>query len=122
MIQSIKIAFNADRIAINLMKAFAIRNDTDRTIIVQMVLRDDLQLNITVLSKDPSMYFSLYSTMTHQIVDTEISNIDLKDALDILELRFQHTLTKNPPTVNKELSSIWLEYLKTNPNFHEFKV
>lgn len=38
MITSIKIAFKADVIAVNMMKAFAINNATDFTISVQCVV------------------------------------------------------------------------------------
>ena len=100
------------------LKEFVLNNQTDKTVSVQQQLNETYTIHLTILSHTNTMYFAVYSELTHTMLeDINITDSDFMECLQILEKRMQYALYKNPPRVNKELAELWVAYLQTKPKF-----
>lgn len=114
----IEVAFVATQDQIEMIKEFCKDKFKHNYVVsVQQQLTEDTQLSISIFTNKPVIYIGIFSKEKKCIVpDAMISDNELSEALEMLELRYWHSLSKTPPSVNKELAYVWLKYFNTNSN------
>lgn len=117
-INKLVIAFKATEKQVQILKEFCSNKmDNQYIISVQQTVSEDLELCISIFQNKPYIYVGLFSKQYRRIEkDLTINDELLVEALEMLELRYHHALSKRPPTINKELAYIWLGYFNENPN------
>ncbi len=111
------VAFDATPDQIDMMKSFwADKKDCPYVISVRQILSDDLVFSLSVFANRPELYMGVYSSITKNIVtDVKLSDESVKNALNELNLKYAHALTRKPPKVNKELALAWIAFINSNP-------
>ena len=107
------ISFAATQNQIEMMKSFCEDKKKCPFIIsVRQSISEDMMLSLSVFANRPEIYIGIYSSESGDIIsDIEIDDEAMRNALDELDLKFAHALTRESPVVNKTLAYAWMNYI-----------
>lgn len=117
------VAFDATEAQIKTIRKFCTdKTDCNYFISVRQALTEDMELSISMFTNKPDLYIGIYSAKDNTIVESvQISNEELEYALNALDLKYAHAMTRKDPVANKKLATAWITYLNSTINQEKIK-
>ena len=109
------VTFDATPSQVAAMRSFCEnKKDCKAIISVRYPLSENRTLSLSVFANRPEIYLGIFSSEENRIInDAQLSDEALIDALDALDLKFAHALTRESPVANKVLVLAWAAYIGT---------
>ncbi len=110
------IAFNATDAQKEMLKSFCKDKTSGECIIaISQSLSDHYMLYFSALKRKPEIYFGVFSLDTKSIVENvALSDAEIILALEGLELKYAHAMTRKNPVADKYVVTAWADYINTH--------
>ncbi len=116
MLSNFVVTFDATDAQINIIRQFC-RNkiDCEYWISVRQAITEDSVLSVSMFANKPDLYIGIYSSKDDEIIENiQIDDETLKRALESLDLKYAHAMTRKSPVVNGKLALAWIKYYNAN--------
>ncbi len=119
----IKVAFPVTEKQEKMLRDFcADKMDGQFYIALRQPITEDYELSLSMFSNKPDILIGIYSSSKKEIVSSVVvSDADMKKALDALDVKYIHALTRTNPVANKDLILAWIAFINS-PEHQVFEV